>query len=489
MTATFLDRNKKKSALAALLLFLRERKVLVLLLFLVLAASTVFLSPSSWITGLPGGARLAAGVAWIAGKAGVDVSKWGLGPAGHNSYGDLLAAFRAAKAGAGSGGAGGAGGAGGVGWGAFFGRAAAGGTVPNSLDMVKGRRSDLEGAGKGADDLAKNQTVQGVLDPADAKADKDGQGVALSDSDLGGQREGFVKNAFAGGFAKGLLGGAGSGDGALSGGAFAGRGFFRGSGGAASAGSADLARKGLEGLTPAAATRSKIQGAAKGSLSAIRSHAVEARGMKGAAAAGLGGNRAFYQLAQGRGRAALGTSPNCTPPGCPGEFATTNTGAIYDGNKISGDSTDILTAPQVDGITSPNIPDTSIAKSYEDQANQMDADAKKCKDLDAKYGPQENALNAQMTAISDQFKNADCGGGGCSKSKARHCQALGDQLKAKCSEYMGVRCAHTKACPLTASNNCSNECSGTTGQRARATHVNTDSKGNSDGHGMTTVPQ
>jgi len=479
MTATFLDRNKKKSALAALLLFLRERKVLVLLLFLVLAASTVFLSPSSWITGLPGGTRLAAGVAWIAGKAGVDVSKWGLSPAGRNSYGDLVAAFRAAKAGASNGAAGG------VGWGAFFGRAASDGTVPNSLDMVKGRRSDLEAAGK--DGSAKNQTVQGVLDPADAKADKDGQGVALSDADLGGEREGFVKNAFAGGFANGLLGGVG--DGALSGGAFAGRGFFSGSGGASSARSADLARSGLDGLTPAAATRSKIQGAAKGSLSAMRSRAVEARGMRGSAAAGLGGNRAFLQLAQGRGRAALGTSPNCTAPGCPGEFATTNTGAIYDGNKIDGENTTILTAPQVDGIQSPNIPDTSIAQGYEDQANQMDADAKKCKDLDAKYGPQENALNAQMTEISDQFKNADCGGGGCSHEKADHCQALGDQLKRKCSEYMGVRCEHTKACPLTASNNCSNECGSATGQRARTMHVNSSTHGNTDGSGMTTVPQ
>jgi hypothetical protein len=378
-----------------------------------------------------------------------------------------------------------------VGWGAFFGRqgAAANGSVPNSLDMVQGHRSDLDGAGaggKGAGGLASNQTVRGVVDPDEAKADKDGQGVALSDGDLGGEREGFVKSAFAGGFANGLLGGAGSGDAALSGGAYAGRGFFNGSGGAAGTRSVDLARSGLDGLQAAAVPRSKIQGAAQGRLSAMRSHAVEARGMRGAAAAGLGGNRAFYQLAEGRGRAAIATTPNCTAPGCPGEFATSNTGAIYDGNSVGPTNTGILTAPEVDGIQSPNIPDTSLAQGYEDQANQMDADAKKCQELDQQYGPQENALNAQMTEISDQFKSADCGGGGCSKSKARHCQALGDQLKSKCNEYMNVRCEHSHACPLTANSVCSNECAGATGQRAHAMTAPSNSR---DGNGVTTVPQ
>src|SRR3569832_1231449 len=85
---TFLQRNKKKSALALLLLFLRERKILVLLLLLVFLASTVFISPSSWITGLPDGTRFAAGVAWLAGKMGVDVSRWGLGGPGKHSNTD-----------------------------------------------------------------------------------------------------------------------------------------------------------------------------------------------------------------------------------------------------------------------------------------------------------------------------------------------------------------------------------------------------------------
>jgi hypothetical protein len=493
---TFLDRNKKKSSLALLLLFLRERKILVLLLFLVLGASTIFLSPSSFITGLPGGARFAAGVAWIAGKVGVDVSKWGLGPGagGQHSYSDLLAAFRAAKAGAG-----------GAGWGAFFGRPAGGGSVPNSLDMVKASRSDLD-SGSGSNGPAKNQTIQGVVDPSEAKADKDGTSVALTDADLGGQREGFVKSAFAGGFASGLFGGAGNAggsgrlsglsalggaDGPLSGGAYAGRGFFGGAGGAASATSADRARQGLSGLAQFSVPKTKIAGAANGHLSASRSHIIETRSVNGAAAAGVGANKAFAQLAQGRGRAALSTTPNCVPPDCPGEYAAVNTGAIYDGNSVSriGADTSILTATAVGDASHPVVPDSGIAQDYVDKANQMEADAEKCKALDAQYGPQETALNQHMTDISNQFKNADCQGGGCSRSKADYCQGLGNQLKASCNAYMQVRCAHTHACPLTANVNCSGECAGATGQTAHTMTTTSDTTGNSDGSGGITVPQ
>lgn len=494
--STFLDRNKKKSLLAALLLFLRERKAMVLLLLLVLVASTVFLSPSSWITGLPGGTRLAASVAWVAGKLGVDVSQWGLA-GGKHSFNDLEAAFAAAKANAGK--------AGVVGWGAFFGRSSGGAaTGADSLGFVKGSKSDLEStvaaAGKGAAGAgAAGGGIAGAVTPEEAKNDRDANAVAIREGDVGGEREGWVKSAFAGGFMNGLLGGAGAagaasagGAGALSGGAYAGKGFFNGKGGAAGDSSA-LAKSGLDGLPGAGVPKSKIQGAAKGSLSAYAARAVDAKAMRGVAGvASLGGGRAFTQLAEGRGRAELAVTPNCTPPGCPGEFATTNTGAIYDGNHTQGATTDVITAPQVDGIQTPNIPDTSIAQGYEDQANQMDKDAQKCKDLDAQYGPEETALNQQMSDISGQFKSAGCGSGGCSRSKARHCQALGDQLKSTCNQYMNVRCTHTHACPLTANANCSNECqaggNGGTGN-ATSVHVNSDTSGNSDGSGMTTVPQ
>ena len=333
MSATFLERNKKKSLLAALLLFLRQRKILVLLLFLVLMASTVFLSPSSWITSFPGGQRFAAGVAWIAGKMGFDVSKWGLGP-GKHSYDDLLAAFKAAKS---------SGNGGGVGWGPFFGRGGASGAgaggangAPSSLDFVKGSKSDLDhGVGAGADAGGAGagvQTVAGIVDPSDPK-NKGNDAVAIGNEDLGGERE-----SLAGGFMKGLFGGGGgpgsSGDASLSGGAFANKGFFSGNGGAAGA-SNTLAKAGLAGFPPLSTPSSTKGGAAVGKLSSMASHAVDARGQKGIlAAASLGGNLAYTQLAEGNSRAQLGTQ-YCKPPDCPSEFAATNSGAIYDGNNIS----------------------------------------------------------------------------------------------------------------------------------------------------------
>ncbi|MEQ1902523.1 MAG: hypothetical protein ABL866_17540, partial [Devosia sp.] len=72
--STFLEKNKKKSALAALLLFLRTRKTVVALLLLVAIASFLFVSPSNLLLSIPGGDRAAAGMAWLAGKVGVDTS-------------------------------------------------------------------------------------------------------------------------------------------------------------------------------------------------------------------------------------------------------------------------------------------------------------------------------------------------------------------------------------------------------------------------------
>jgi hypothetical protein len=236
-----------------------------------------------------------------------------------------LLAFRNAKA-AGNGN-------GGVGWGPFFGRGGgAGGGVAagtSSLDFVKGSKSDLEhgvgaaGAGTGP------QSVAGIVDPNDPK-NRD-NAVAIGDGEVGGEREGFVKEAFAGGFMHGLIGG---GDGGPSGGAYASKGFFNGVGGAAGT-SNGAAKAGLAGLQSVPTPATAKGGSSKSKLSALAFHAVEAKGTKGVlGAASLGGNLAYTQLAEGNSRAQLGTR-YCVAPDCPAEFAATNSGAIYDGNNIS----------------------------------------------------------------------------------------------------------------------------------------------------------
>lgn len=491
---TFLDKNKKKSALAALLLFLRTRKTVTALLLLVALASFLFISPSNFILRFPGGARVAACVAWMAGKIGMDTSKWGLA-GGKRDYNDLLAAFHAAKGGGGK-----------AGWAAFM-RGGEGADAyglasgsKGSIGFVKGNAKDLEASGGNGANLPKFGSVDGVLNPDDAKNRGEGEGVALSEDDVSGARAGMVKSAFAGGFANGLgAGGAAGGGGMLSGGAFANSNFFgKGSGfgnglgfgnvngnvngfgggkGAVSGKLSDVVKNGLEGIRGHVAKGVQIQGAAKGQLSAFRASQISVRTSKGLVGTNtISGQRAFVQLATERGRAAISVAPNCTPgSGCPGEFAAVTTGAVYDGNSITG-GTDILTVPtvpEIGEISTPNLPDTGLADQYIKDAEKMDADAKKCRELDDQYGPQELAYDQQQEEESKKFDSMDCGKASCSRSKAKACKRMGDQMKATCRAAMTVRCAHIHACPLTASSQCSpSECDGKARKKSKVVQMN-----------------
>ena len=485
--ATFLDKNKKKSALALLLLFLRARKTMTLLLLMIALASFLFVSPSNFLIRLPGGARLAAGVAWIAGKVGVDTSQWGLA-GGKRDYGDLLAAFRAAKDGGNK-----------AGWNAFM-RGGKDGGAPggSSLDFVKGNAKDLEG--KRGDKLPQPGSVGGVLNPDDAKNRAEGEGVALDD-DASGDGRSMVKTAFAGGFGspsafgnsgfgKGSNFGDGSGaktsasasNGSLSGGAFAGSGLFKGGKGAVTGTLADIVKGGTSGVASQPGKGTEIKGAAKGQMSAARAAVIAGRTAKGfAGSKTINGQRAFVQLASGNGRAMISVTPNCTADtGCPSEFAVTNTGAVYDGNIVNpqlpggvGTTTDILTAPEVGDFNVPNLPDTGIADEYIRQAEQMDADARKCQELDEKYAPLETAIDKRQEVMSREFDAMGCGQGGCSKSKAKACQKKGEDMKVLCRENMTLRCKHISQCPLTAKNNCSAaECDGPARNKVKITETN-----------------
>jgi len=488
--ATFLDKNKKKSSLALLLLFLRARKTLTLLLLMVTLASFLFVSPSNFLIHLPGGARLAAGVAWIAGKVGVDTSQWGLA-GGKRDYGDLLAAFRAAKDGGGK-----------AGWNAFMrGGKGGGGLGGSSLDFVKGNAKDLEG--KSGNKLPQPGSVGGVLNPDDAKNREEGEAVALSDDDLNGKGEGMVKTAFAGGFGspsafgnggfgRGSDYGGGSGNttasanvGNLSGGAFAGGGLLTGGTPAATGTLADIVKGGTSGIASQPGKPTEIKGAAKGQMSAARASVITGRTAKGfLGSRTINGQRAFVQLAAGRGRAAISVTPNCTPEsGCPTEFAVTNTGAVYDGNIVNPPipgapgvgitTTDILTAPEIGDFTVPNLPDTGIAEEYIREAERMDADARKCQELDVKYAPDYFNLDKRQETMSREFDAMGCGKGGCSKSKAKACQKKGEDMKKLCRENMTLRCKHVRECPLTANNNCSAaECDGAARTATRVIEVN-----------------
>lgn len=426
--ASFIQRNKRKSALAALLLFIRTRKTVSALLLVAILASFLFVSPSSLLLHIPFGDRVAAGIAWIAGKVGMDTSKWGLA-GGKHDYGDLVAAFRAAKDGGGK-----------AGWSAFmrggngdgaYGSGGAnGGAGGGSLDFVKGDKKDLESKNGSGEKLDKPGSVQGVVNPDDDKTKGDqGDAVALNaEEDLRGERAGFVKSAFGMGFSgvnsgfgslNGNGGGAsaggsgnGSGYGANGsgslGGAYAGSGFFGGNGGAASGSLGNTVKGGLSGLPSMAVPRASITGGG-GRISGPHVSAVKASISRGMTAQNvISGQKAFVQLAAGNGRATLSVGNNCNADnGCPPEFAAVNTGVVYDGGKINGDGTGILTIPDQ---PIPAVPtDTDIPAGVDPEKMAECADA--VKTCETNRQPYYRQMSQNQEQLNDIFGRM---GGDCS---------------------------------------------------------------------------
>ena len=435
---SFLEKNKKKSFLALLLLFIRGRKTVTALLFVMVLASFFFVTPSSYIIHFPGGTRVAAAVAWVAGKLGVDTSQWGV-EGGKRDFSDLLAAFRAAKEGGGK-----------AGWAAFM-RANAKSGAPaagaGSLGVVKGSRRDRETAGGGKS--SKPGTLAGVIDPDEAKRRGENETVALAGEDLTGERAGLVRTAFAGGFLNGAAPGA-----ELSGGAYAAAGFFGTGGGGTGGGGAfggsvgDQVKAGLSGLsTPSTAKGVAVAGGTKGKLSDSKAAAINARTSKGLAGTKpILGDKAYAQLAIGRGLDVTATAPYCTATnGCPGEFATTTSGAIYDGNAIAG--SEILSAPQLDGEGTPNMPDAGVADGLINEAEKMTECAEKVNQCESAKIPANKRLGELQTSLTSLYGQL---GGACGDPcNCDPCNNIQNQIRNVCdSQLPSVLAQIDKPCDL-----------------------------------------
>lgn len=405
MAPKFLERNKKKGLLAALLLFLRQRKALSVLMLVVVLASTIIATPSYLLIDLPGGTRLVAGVAWMANKVGVDTSGWGL--EGRSSFRELVTAFRAAKT---------AGASRSVGWGALFGRAPES-DVPNSLDMVKGDRKDLES----------RVAVKGVLTAEETKANRAADGVAIGEGDLTGRRQ----EGFLGGVMKGLFG---TSNAELSGGAFVSKGFF---GGSASAGSrpTDRAQAALDSTGKVNVPKSRIAGGIAGRVSTIHVKAVNARSIAGGRAArNLGNHLALTQLAEGKGRATL--ADECVPPACPHEFAAVQVAAIYDGNTLADRGV-------LGGAT--GVPETLPSDDVGGAGDatklaECGSKAQQCQKDKAPDMKRMGELQTQLNGLFNQMGSAcddpcSCGG----------CNSLKDQIRGLCAGELKTVIARVKA--------------------------------------------
>ncbi|MBI3551523.1 MAG: hypothetical protein HY077_03325 [Elusimicrobia bacterium] len=424
--ASFWDRHRQKSKWAALLLLLRWRKGLAPLMLLVVLITGMFSAPSNMVAGLVTalsgtgwGARPAAGLTRFATRVGLS----GFDNSDH-SFSALMAALRTAKDSRNAG------------IGTFL-QARAEAPRMDSIGMVRGDLKEMTvvagslwcsadgsigsrfkvslddigetcavggAAGNGvkrarfawadkhhsgvvdcettlpmqcSSSGADGVQVNGIMSPKESR--ETGSAVALDPEDLTGVRASMVASAYgedAAGkvtgakSAAGLSGASGLSDAA---GAFAGKGFFSAKGHAVNpddlrstlsdptvpiAGQTNTATRRPIGWSPPANTNNSV-------ASTERNYKMRCSSNKSCA---------LQQMVAARNAGLMSSNPICTAGNrCPGEYAATNTGVVYDhtdihglvnGGSYTGSSPPILSAPpQIDGFSSPAVPDPNISLS------------------------------------------------------------------------------------------------------------------------------
>lgn len=412
----FLERNKRKGAVAGLLLLLKRGKGAGPVMLMASLLAVVFV--------LPSGMRSRLGE-WL----GFD--RDGMRSSGEGGdvtpFAEMDEAARRARAGELRRGSSLPGG----GNMAYYGR--------STVNYVKGEdpsklkeKSALEAIGRGGKD------VDGVLRPDDAK--KMAEGVQLDPKEF---EDGLLKNAFAGGF--GGSGGVGSSGGpGASGGAFLNRprGADR---------QTELRNATMNGATNVPGSgapvsrggdRRKLQWRLFDSLTKRVGSSL--RGLQNA-----NKNTAMYDLVQGRAYSvAAAPPPGFCGDNCPREFASNTGGAVFDGGRI-GDS--ILSAEALGDPGVPVTPDASQIQPLLDKAKGLEEDVEKCKQAaqNPTYGKnaQQQKMD-EMQAHADKLNGMCCDCGGCSASKARACQAEGDKMRATCNQLNSLMAAEHRNCPL-----------------------------------------
>jgi hypothetical protein len=450
----FIERHRRKGLLALLLFLLRQRKTILALLLVAVVLSFVFIAPSNLMSGPLGRTRAGAAIAWVASQLGLG-GVLGM-DGGKVTFRSVLAAFRSAKSNKD------------LSWTSIFGRGSSGAAGKSSISYVEGNAEELGVAGGGK---AGPRSIRGIMTPEDAA--KSGNGIALTENDRAGQRAeelaraGRGPNGYAGpgGWAIGAdgAGGAGGTDSLGHMAAYAGRGLFGGagqdfgSGPGAGMRDGDAVRSALDSTSVPRSGPARRIGGSSGKLSAARvaraSYSMRQAMNRNTVSRD---SRAFTQLSEGRAQGMIARDPLCTANnGCPAEYASTNVGAVYDGNRVGAAAPDVLMAPTIDGrAMSGGIPSDSALQGYMDEARKAQQDAQKCQESDSIYGPQEQSLSAQLQQKGDELAAMGCGSGGCSSSKAKRCKRKGNEMKAICFELYRVQCAHIMACPLTANDGC-----------------------------------
>jgi len=276
----------------------------------------------------------------------------------------------------------------------------------SSVNLVRGAAADY-GLVAGGVPLS----IRGILNPDDAR--RAGLGVALRQSDLSGERAAAQAQVFAG------------------------AGFFSGIAGAG-AHVGDELRQAFAAVPLPQTLRGHAMGTASGrlnrgavaKLSAATRESLE--GISGASVAELAEGHAFAERASG---------PNCVAVnGCGTEYAVANVGAVYDGNPVAPVVSRSAAAPLVDGASLPQV-----RQPWQDGGELAAQDAQKCKASDVFYDSMEQRLVAALQADAEAAAGP-CGMAGCGEARTR--------LKKDCRSYYTALCAHIRACPLTALDEC-----------------------------------
>jgi hypothetical protein len=445
MASKFLQKNKRKSVLALLLLLLRWKKGALPALLMVLLLMLVFILPPN-ILGIMVGALDRAPFGKGAAAA---ISRWAkLDTKG--GFEDLMVALRHARQGGG--------------WNAFSGGRGGHAAPSDSLGMVRGSKTDLIGSTRIADRIQGGSSINGVLTPEQAQ--DGGSAVELRQDDMQGERAGWVQTAYAGGFGGmggtsgmgatgGMTAGYGPGAGKSEGagmGPYAEKGLFAGKGPKVNAN--ELLRSALNSAkVPVIATKRVAAQGGRLSRDAAQGNKTKQRGMVNVTR-GLMQTRALAQLADVRARDEVSRDPLCTAfNGCPPEYASVNTGAVYDGDKLGPTAPGVLMSEMpvfaVDGITgAPQIPNETDLRQMQDEVNRIEREAKQCEEADVRYKPEEGQYTREIESASQEMNEIGCGGGGCSSSKAKKCKRIGDRMKSACRSLDTVMRNHYNDCPL-----------------------------------------
>lgn len=371
--------------------WLRDRRVLAALLCLTAVSFVlVFVSRSNLLTGSAGG------------------------PGAAGSWSRLLASFNAVKRDQG------------FSWAAILGRGPAA-TSPSSVDFVRGDAAEMGLVPGGA-----ARTVRGILTPEDAK--RAGRDVALGDEDLEGARAASADLAQPA--------------------AFAGRGFFAGSQGAAGRAGEQL-RGALDGSDVPAAGAGGVRGVSPGRLPKAKGKQLSVGVLASMDRSLLDSSaKSVTDLVQARDRASISRAPDCTAAnGCTTEFAASNLGAIYDGNQVKAASPAGLSTPRVDGTSQLSSAEARGADAA-DEADRILRDLQTCQRTDADYSAREHELSLALQARIEQYRALGCPLIWGSRKSRRRCDEKAVEVAVSCRLYNAAQCAHIEACPLTASEGC-----------------------------------